>query len=57
MNQSVNPQKTSHTSPYRASYGVPFEGIFKKIYHAIRALHCSLVKIEVYFISQSYTIL
>ena len=36
-NQMLDPQKTPHTSPWRASYGVSFVNICQKI---IRALHC-----------------
>ena len=40
INQSVNQEKTPHTSPYQASTGVSFVKIFKKINCAITAPHC-----------------
>ena len=41
INQSVNPQRTPHTSPWQASYGASFVRIFKKIDSVITAPHCS----------------
>ena len=40
MNQKLNPQKTPHTSPWQASYGVSIMNILEKIGHVILALHC-----------------
>ena len=40
ISQSVNPQKTRHTSPVRARFGVSLVRIFKKIDRVITALHC-----------------
>ena len=36
----LDPQKTPHTSPKRASYGVSFVNIYEKIDRVIEALHC-----------------
>ena len=41
--QSLHPQKTPHTSPYRASYGVSFLIILEK-FEIITAMHCSIEK-------------
>ena len=40
INKRLNLQKTHHTSPYRASYGVSFVRIFDKIDRVITAPHC-----------------
>ena len=40
LKQSVDSQKTPHTSPLRASYGVSVVRMFKKIDCVITALHC-----------------
>ena len=40
MNQSLNPQNTSHTTPYWASYGMYFVRILEKIDQVITAPHC-----------------
>ena len=37
----LDPQKTLHTSPYRASYGVYFVDTFEKIDRLITAPHCT----------------
>ena len=42
ISQRLNPQKTPHTSPWRASYGMSFMNILEKIDRVITALHCSL---------------
>ena len=41
INKRLNLQKTHHTSPYRASYGVSFVRIFDKIDRVITAPHCT----------------
>ena len=40
INQRLNPQKTPHTLPWRASYGVSFVNILEKIDDVITTLHC-----------------
>ena len=40
MQQSVDPQKTAHISPKRASYGVAFMMIWQKTDHGITTPHC-----------------
>ena len=40
INQMLDPQKTPHTSPLRASYRVSFVNICEKIDRAITAPHC-----------------
>ena len=42
MNQSVKPQNTPHTPPWRVSYRVSFVTIWEKICRVIMALHCIL---------------
>ena len=41
INQRLNPQKTPHTSPWRASYGVSFMNILEKIDQIITAPQCT----------------
>ena len=40
INKRLNLQKTHHTSPYRASYGVSFVIILDKIDRVITTPHC-----------------
>ena len=40
INQMPDPQKTPHTSPLRASYGVSFANICEKIDRVITVPHC-----------------
>ena len=40
INQMLDPQKTPHTPPLRASYGVSFVNNCEKIERVITALHC-----------------
>ena len=42
-NQRLNPQKTPHTSPSRASYAVSFVTILDKIDCVMTALHCIFI--------------
>ena len=39
INQSLNPQNTPHTSPWRASYGICFVRILNEINHVITTPH------------------
>ena len=41
MHQILESQQTPHNSPVRASYGVSFVRILKKIYRVITAQHCN----------------
>ena len=40
INQKLYPQQTPHTSPWRASYGMPYVNICEKIDRVITAPHC-----------------
>ena len=40
---SLNPQKTPHSSPWRASYGMSFENILEKNDCIITALYCIIL--------------
>ena len=46
INESLNPQKTPHISPYRANYGVSFVMILVKIDHVITTPHYSFFVIH-----------
>ena len=43
INQRLNPQKTPHTLPWRASYGVSFANILEKIDRALTAPQCTWI--------------
>ena len=40
MDQALNSQKTPHTSPLRASYGMSFVGILMKNDRVIKGFYC-----------------
>ena len=40
MNQALNSQKTPHTSPLRASYGMSFVSILMKNDRVIKGFYC-----------------
>ena len=40
MDQALNSQKTPHTSPLRASYGMPFVSILMKNDRVIKGFYC-----------------
>ena len=40
MDQALNPQKTPHTSPLRASYGMSFVSILMKNDRVIKGFYC-----------------
>ena len=42
INQRLNPQKTPHTSPWRARYGVSFVNVLEKNDRVITAPHCTI---------------
>ena len=42
MNQALNSQKTPHTSPVRASYGMSFVSILMKNDRVIKGFYCIL---------------
>ena len=41
MDQALNSQKTPHTSPLRASYGMSFVSILMKNDRVIKGFYCS----------------
>ena len=41
MDQALNSQKTPHTSPLRASYGMSFVSIFMKNDRVIKGFYCN----------------
>ena len=41
MDQALNSQKTPHTSPLRASYGMSFVSILMKKDRVIKGFYCS----------------
>ena len=43
MDQALNSQKTPHTSPLRASYGMSFVSILMKNDRVIKGFYCTLV--------------
>ena len=43
MDQALNSQKTPHTSPLRASYGMSFVSILMKNDRVIKGFYCILV--------------
>ena len=42
MDQALNSQKTPHTSPLRASYGMSFVSILMKNDRVIKGFYCSI---------------
>ena len=42
MDQALNSQKTPHTSPLRASYGMSFVSILMKNDRVIKGFYCSV---------------
>ena len=44
MDQALNSQKTPHTSPLRASYGMSFVSILMKNDRVIKGFYCILIK-------------
>ena len=47
MNQALNSQKTPHTSPLRASYGMSFVSILMKNDRVIKGFYCMWNKIVI----------
>ena len=45
MNQALNSQKTPHTSPLRASYGMSFVSILMKNDRVIKGFYCTWKKV------------
>ena len=43
MDQALNPQKTPHTSPLRASYGMSFVSILMKNDRVIKGFYCKYI--------------
>ena len=53
MDQALNSQKTPHTSPLRASYGMSFVSILMKNDRVIKGFYCTylcfaMIKLELY---------
>ena len=48
MDQALNSQKTPHTSPLRASYGMSFVSILMKNNRVIKGFYCSTVLLYIY---------
>ena len=44
MDQALNSQKTPHTSPLRASYGMSFVSILMKNDHVIKGFYCIFIQ-------------
>ena len=44
MDQALNSQKTPHTSPLRASYGMSFVSILMKNDRVIKGFYCTFLK-------------
>ena len=53
MDQALNSQKTPHTSPLRASYGMSFVSILMKNDRVIKGFYCSFSPAE-FGINMSY---
>ena len=45
MDQALNSQKTPHTSPLRASYGMSFVSILMKNDRVIKGFYCSVLSL------------
>ena len=45
MDQALNSQKTPHTSPLRASYGMSFVSILMKNDRVIKGFYCTPISI------------
>ena len=43
MDQALNSQKTPHTSPLRASYGMSFVSILMKNDRVIKGFYCNMI--------------
>ena len=43
MDQALNSQKTPHTSPLRASYGMSFVSILMKNDRVIKGFYCTFI--------------
>ena len=43
MDQALNSQKTPHTSPLRASYGMSFVSILMKNDRVIKGFYCTMI--------------
>ena len=43
MDQALNSQKTPHTSPLRASYGMSFVSILMKNDRVIKGFYCNVI--------------
>ena len=58
MDQALNSQKTPHTSPLRASYGMSFVSILMKNDRVIKGFYCTFIRpeiIELYLVSTDRT--
>ena len=50
MDQALNSQKTPHTSPLRASYGMSFVSILMKNDRVIKGFYCISSRISLKFV-------
>ena len=53
MDQALNSQKTSHSSPVRASYGMSFVSILMKNDRVIKGFNCILFSASKSFIKNT----
>ena len=53
MDQALNRQKTPHTSPLRASYGMSFVSILMKNDRIIKGFYCILNNILLKFVPKN----
>ena len=51
MDQALNSQKTPHTSPLRASYGMSFVSILMKNDRVIKGFYCIYIHFRVTYIT------
>ena len=51
MDQALNSQKTPHTSPLRASYGMSFVSILMKNDRVIKGFYCKYFEYSSHFLS------
>ena len=54
MDQALNSQKTPHTSPLRASYGMSFVSILMKNDRVIKGFYCIYIYINKIYMNTAY---
>ena len=55
MDQALNSQKTPHTSPLRASYGMSFVSILMKNDRVIKGFYCIAYMLPILYGQYNYT--